>query len=277
MRTSPTWNPQQYNKYATERGRPFADLLAQVHLEDIRGTSSFGAGGGEGSDGLLVVDLGCGPGNLTASLVERWPGARVVGIDSSPQMIEAAQELAGERLSFEVGDVREWTAAPGSVDVIVSNATLHWIPEQLELLPGFVAALKPGGWLAIQIPGNGDAPSHAILRELANTEPYADYAKDQSLRADVPGPAEYVAALTAEGCRVDAWETTYSHILQGDNAVLEWVKGTGARPVLQSLPDELRAQFEAEYGARLNEAYPQQSFGTLLPFRRIFAVAQKGN
>jgi trans-aconitate 2-methyltransferase len=261
MRTSPVWNPTQYSKYADERGRPFADLVSRIQADDP----------------VTVVDLGCGPGNLTVTLLERWPGATVRGVDSSKEMIEAAAPLAGERLSFEVGDLRDWTGAPESVDVIVTNATLQWIPEQLELLPGFVRALKPGGWLAIQIPGNGNAPSHAILRELAGTEPYAEYAADKSLRADVPGPAEYVAALSAEGCSVDAWETTYSHILQGENAVLEWVKGTGARPVLQSLPDDLRVRFEAEYGARLAEAYPQQSFGTVLPFRRIFAVAQKEN
>ncbi|WBQ06772.1 trans-aconitate 2-methyltransferase [Kribbella sp. CA-293567] len=259
MRTSPVWNPEQYNKYADERGRPFADLVARVRAEQPG----------------LVVDLGCGPGNLTATLVHRWPGATVLGVDSSPEMIEEARPLATEQLSFEVGDLRQWSAEPGSVDVIVTNATLQWIPEQLDLLPGFVRALAPGGWLAIQIPGNGNAPSHAILRELAATDPYAEYAKDKSLRPDVPGPAEYVAALTAEGCTVDAWETTYSHVLQGKNAILEWVKGTGARPVLQSLPDDLRERFEAEYGARLNDAYPPKPFGTVLPFRRIFAVARK--
>jgi trans-aconitate 2-methyltransferase len=272
MRTSPVWNPQQYGKYADERARPFADLIARIHLKAPGGAGQLGGGRsavGGGSGPLTVVDLGCGPGALTATLVERWPGAVVHGVDSSPEMIAAAQPLASGRLSFEVGDLRGWTAAPESVDVIVSNATLQWIPEQLDLLPG--------GWLAIQIPGNGNAPSHAILRELAGTEPYAEYAAGSSLRADVPDPAQYVAALSAEGCSVDAWETTYCHILQGDNAVLEWVKGTGARPVLQALPDDLRAQFEAEYGARLAEAYPRQSFGTLLPFRRIFAVAQKEN
>jgi trans-aconitate 2-methyltransferase len=261
MRTSPVWNPQQYSKYADERGRPFADLIARIRAEEP----------------TTVVDLGCGPGNLTATLPNRWPGATVRGVDSSPEMIGEAQPLATERLSFEIGDLREWTAEPESVDVIVTNATLQWIPEQLDLLPGFVRALKPGGWLALQIPGNGNAPSHAILRELAATDPYAEFAKDKSLRPDVPGPAEYVAALSAEGCTVDAWETTYSHLLQGENAVLEWVKGTGARPVLQSLPDGLRERFEAEYGDRLNVAYPRQEFGTVLPFRRIFAVAQKGS
>jgi trans-aconitate 2-methyltransferase len=259
MRTSPVWNPQQYGKYADERGRPFADLVGRVFADNP----------------AEVVDLGCGPGNLTATLLDRWPSATVLGIDSSAEMIEAAQPLTSARLTFEVGDLREWSAPPESIDVIVTNATLQWIPEQLDLLPGFVRTLKPGGWLAIQIPGNGDAPSHAILRELAATPRYAEYAADKSLRPDMPGPAEYVDALSAEGCSVDAWETTYNHLLSGDNAVLEWVKGTGARPVLQSLPDDLRVSFEKEYGARLAEAYPQRSYGTLLPFRRIFAVAQK--
>jgi len=262
MRTSPVWSPDQYGKYADERGRPFAELIARVRAEAPR----------------RVVDLGCGPGGLTATLPDRWPTAAVHGVDSSAEMIAAAQQLAGDRLSFEVGDLRDWIAAtpPASVDVIVSNATLQWLPDQLDLLPALVDRLRPDGWLAIQIPGNGAAPSHAILRELAARPPYAEYAAAAAPRAAVPGPAEYVAALSTQGCRVDAWETTYSHLLQGDDAVLEWVKGTGARPVLQALPDGLRAAFETEYGRRLAAAYPRREFGTLLPFRRIFAVARKG-
>lgn len=264
MRASPVWSPEQYGKYAEERGRPFADLLGRVRADEPR----------------TVVDLGCGPGTLTVTLLERWPSATVHGVDSSPQMIAAAEELrtdpaVAERLTFEVADLHDWSPEPESVDVIVTNATLQWIPDQLELLPGFVRALRPGGWLAIQIPGNGDAPSHAILRELAGRPPYAQHAAERSLRPDVPGPAEYVEALSPLGCTVDAWETTYFHLLAGENAVLEWVKGTGARPVLQSLPDELRARFEAEYGERLAAAYPRRDHGTLLPFRRIFAVAHK--
>ena len=267
MRTSPVWSPKQYGTYADERARPFADLIGRIKAEDAE----------------TVVDLGCGPGSLTRILVDRWPSSTVHGIDSSPEMIAEVKKLASGlsgdqvgRLSFEVGDVRDWAVEPESIDIIVTNAALQWIPGQLDLLPGFVRALKPGGWLAIQIPGNGDAPSHAILRELAGTDPYAEYAANASLRADVSGSAEYIEALSAEGCTVDAWETTYFHVLAGDNAVLEWVKGTGARPVLQSLPDDLRERFEAEYGARLAVAYPQREFGTVLPFRRIFAVAQKG-
>jgi trans-aconitate 2-methyltransferase len=261
MRKSPVWNPRQYGKYADERGRPFADLVSRVRADDP----------------VIVVDLGCGPANLTVTLLDRWPNARVHGVDSSAEMIAEAETLANDRLDFELRDLREWITAtpPESVDVIVSNATLHWIPEHLELLPGLVATLRPGGWLAIQLPGNADAPLHAILRELAHSTPYAEYAASSSLRPELPDPAAYVEALSAEGCVVDAWETTYSHLLQGENAVLEWVKGTGARPVLQALPDELRPGFEEEYRARLAEAYPQREFGTLLPFRRVFVVAQK--
>jgi trans-aconitate 2-methyltransferase len=259
MRTSPVWSPQQYGTYAEERGRPFADLVGRIHADAVH----------------TVVDLGCGPGNLTATLRQLWPEATIRGIDSSPQMIEAAQQYADDKLTFELGDLLEWSAEPGSLDVIVTNAVLQWIPQQLDLLPGFVRALRPGGWLAIQIPGNGNAPSHSILRDLAASEPYAQYARNASLRAEVPGPDTYVDALTAEGCVVDAWETTYYHLLQGDNAVLEWVKGTGARPVLQSLPEDLRRSFEDEYGARLADVYQQRDYGTLLPFRRIFAVAHK--
>ncbi|TWD79014.1 trans-aconitate 2-methyltransferase [Kribbella amoyensis] len=259
MRSSPVWSPEQYGKYADERGRPFADLVRRVGAEEP----------------AVVVDLGCGPGSLTATLLDRWPAASVHGVDSSPAMIAEAEKLAADRLTFEVADLREWSAPAGSIDVIVTNATLQWIPEQLDLLPTFVEAVKPGGWLAIQIPGNGDAPSHAILRELANTAPYAEYAAERSLRAEVPSPATYIDVLSGLGCSVDAWETTYNHLLPGDNAVLEWVKGTGARPVLQSLPDDLRQRFEAEYGARLAEAYPRREYGTLLRFRRIFAVAHK--
>lgn len=261
MRTSPVWNPQQYGKYADERGRPFADLVARIGADDP----------------ATVVDLGCGPANLTVTLLDRWPNAAVHGVDSSAEMIAAAEKLATDGLDFEVRDLREWiTATPAeTVDVIISNATLQWIPEQLELLPGLVGRLRPGGWLAIQIPGNADAPLHAILRELAQSAPYAEYAASSSLRPELPDPAGYVEALSAEGCVVDAWETTYSHLLQGDNAVLEWVKGTGARPVLQALPEDLRSVFEQEYGARLAQTYPKREFGTLLPFRRVFAVAHK--
>jgi trans-aconitate 2-methyltransferase len=261
MRTSPVWNPDQYGRYADERGRPFDDLVSRIRPDRP----------------ARIVDLGCGPGTLTQTLLFRWPQATVLGVDSSAEMIAAAQSLVSDRLEFEARDLRDWIddTPAGSVDVIVSNATLQWLPDQLDLLPRIVERLRPGGWLAVQIPGNADAPLHAILRELATTDPYAEYAAPSAVYPKLPDAADYVEVLSGSGCTVDAWETTYLHILAGDDAVLEWIKGTGARPVLQSLPDDLRARFEQEYGARLAEAYPRRPYGTPLPFRRIFAVAHK--
>ena len=259
---SHTWDPDRYLAYADERGRPFVDLLARVPAEEPR----------------IVVDLGCGPGTLTALLADRWPGAAVTGVDSSPEMIEAARSIEG--VTWEVADVRDWArldplALHAPVDVMVSNATLQWVPEHLELLPGLLARIAPGGWLAFQVPGNFDEPSHAIRTELASHEPYARHVRG----ARVPtshSPEDYARVLLGLGCEADVWETTYLHVLTGPDPVFEWVSGTGARPTLQALPDELRLDFEAEFRELLREAYqPDASGRVLMPFRRIFAVARR--
>lgn len=251
------WDPRTYLQFADERGRPFADLVARV-----------GA-----SAPARVVDLGCGPGQLTAALAQRWPRANVQGFDSSPKMVAAAQEHATDRLSFAVQDLRDWRPdAP--VDVIVSNATLQWVPEHRGLLPALVAALVEGGWLAFQVPGNFDEPSHRLLRDLAGQQPYVEHTAGREGPA-AAGPEAYLADLSALGCRVDAWETTYLHVLSGPDPVFRWIRSTGARPVLQSLPDDLRRDFEAEYRALLDEAYPAQPYGTVLPFRRVFVIAER--
>lgn len=259
----PTWDPEQYSRFADHRDRPFHDLLARVGATAPR----------------LVADLGCGPGTLTRTLAQRWPTAHVVGVDSSPEMVERASGLAGERLTFRLADLRDWVAervGQGTAyDVVVSNATLQWVPDHLDLLPDLVSVLAPDGWLAIQVPGNHDAPLHAILRELAGTEPYAAHAARAADRFTLPDPEDYLRVLADLGCEVDAWETTYLQVLQGEDPVFEWISGTGARPVLQALPDDLRARFEEEYRARLREAYPRRPFGTVLPFRRVFAVAHR--
>ncbi len=259
------WDPRQYLLYADERGRPFVDLVARVRA----------------ADPSYVVDLGCGPGPLTETLALRWPDADIEGVDSSPEMIERANArlaedpVPGGRLTFTLGDARDWKPAR-PVDVLITNATLQWVPGHLDLLPTLVDQLSPGGWLALQVPGNFGSPSHQILFELAAEEPWKGHlAASVSQRPSAPGPQTYVDVLSAAGCRVDAWETTYLHVLDGDDPVFEWVKGTGARPLLQALPDEVRPAFEAEYRARLREAYPRRPYGTVLPFRRVFAVAQK--
>ena len=252
-----TWDPVTYLRFTDERARPFRELIARI----------------DATDPAVVVDLGCGPGALTASLAERWPGARVVGVDSSPQMIGAAAAHAGPRVRFEVADLREWR--PGEqVDVVVSNATLQWVPEHRELWPALLRALRPGGWLAFQVPGNFDEPSHRLLHDLAGEEPYAADTSDVE-RPAADDAATYLADLSGLGCTVDAWETTYLHVLSGPDPVFRWIAGTGARPVLQALDDSRRAAFETEYKRRLRTAYPPQPFGTVLPFRRIFVVARK--
>jgi trans-aconitate 2-methyltransferase len=251
-----TWDPERYLTYADERGRPFADLLARVAAPEAS----------------RVLDLGCGPGNLTAWLAQRWPAAEVLGLDSSPEMIDKARRSGPRDVRFEVADLRTWRAER-PVDVLVSNATLQWVPGHLELLPRLVAQVAPGGWFAFQVPGNFDEPSHALLRELAG-DPRFRERTDGVARPDAFGPQVYLEALLDLGCRVDAWETTYLHLLEGPDPVFTWVSGTGARPVLQALPAGPRADFEAEYKQALREAYPAGPHGTVLPFRRVFAVAR---
>jgi len=249
-----TWDPDRYLSYADERGRPFVELLARVDADDP----------------ATVVDLGCGPGNLTALLAARWPGARLRGVDNSTEMIATARETHPE-IDFEVGDLRAWRPdAP--VDVLISNATLQWVPGHLDLLPGLVAAVRPGGWLAFQVPGNFDEPSHTIRTELAATPPYDVHTGDAAVPSS-HDPSAYLEALTDLGCTVDAWETTYLHVLRGEDPVFTWVSGTGARPTLQALPDDLRPGFEEEFRARLRAAYPERDGQVVLPFRRIFVVA----
>lgn len=251
------WDPRQYGRFADERARPFLDLVTRIGASEPR----------------RVVDLGCGSGNLTALLAERWPKAQVEGIDSSPEMIEAAP--AGERLSFRVGDVASWTPEP-DVDVIVSNATLHWVPTHRSLLAGWAAVLPVGGWLAFQVPGNFDSPSHTLMRTIAASPQWASSLGDVLPHADAVGPpTEYAGLLLGAGLEVDAWETTYVHVLPGPDPVLQWVRGTALRPIIAALSGEQFAAFEQEYAAQLRAAYPPTEHGTHFPFRRIFAVAHR--
>jgi len=254
-----TWDPERYLTYADERGRPFVELVARI-----------GA-----TDPATVVDLGCGPGNLTTLLAQRWPGATIAGVDSSAEMIETARRDHGDAGSFEVGDLRDWSA-PAGADVLVSNATLQWLPDHLNLLPRLLDQVRPGGWLAFQVPGNFDEPSHTIRAELAAEAPYAAHTAVVAVPSS-HDPAVYLDVLAALGCTVDAWETTYLHVLTGPDdpdPVFTWVSGTGARPTLQALPDGLRAEFETEFRARLRACYPVREHGVVLPFRRVFAVAR---
>jgi trans-aconitate 2-methyltransferase len=250
-----TWDPDRYLTYADERGRPFVELVGRVGADRPE----------------TVVDLGCGPGNLTTLLRTRWPDADIRGLDSSPEMIEKARAV-DDSIAFEVADLRTWVENADPVDVVVSNATLQWVPGHLDLLPALAGRVRPGGWLAFQVPGNFDEPSHTIRRDLADEAPYAEYTRDVAVPSS-HNPVTYLEALAGLGLTVDAWETTYLHVLTGEDPVFTWVSGTGARPTLQALPDDVRPAFEAEYKRRLRKAYPADGGRVVLPFRRVFVVA----
>jgi trans-aconitate 2-methyltransferase len=258
----PAWDPAIYLRFADERARPFVELLARVRA--VRPA--------------VVVDLGCGEGALTASLARRWPGARITGVDSSPEMLAAAAARAVPgRVAFTAGDVRDW-APPEPVDVVVSNAVLHWVPGHERLLARWAAGLSPGGELAVQVPGNFRAPTHALLAQLCASPRWAGRTGDAAPRPDaVLEPAGYFDVLTGAGLSADVWETTYLHVLTGEDPVLGWVRGTVLRPVLARLDEDDAAALTAAYAAALREAYPRRADGTtLLPFRRVFAVGRAG-
>jgi trans-aconitate 2-methyltransferase len=254
------WNVSQYERYRDERARPFFELLQRVPDTQVQ----------------RAVDLGCGTGELTRAIAERWPEATVLGVDSSPDMLAAARprSMAG-RLGFAQGDVR--TFAGGPFDLVVSNATLQWVPDHPALLPRIAALVAPGGTLAVQMPGNFDAPSHTLLAEVVAAGPWAaKLAAAGAAGARAVRPvAWYVETLWPLGFEVDAWETTYVHVLPGEDAVLEWTKGTAMRPLLAALEAAEREAFLLEYGARLRRAYPAGPRGTLFPFRRVFFVARR--
>ena len=246
------WDPERYLAFADERGRPFVDLIARVP-----------------GDAATIVDLGCGPGQLTRVLRDRWPEAQITGVDSSPEMIEKARaDNDDPKASYELADVSTWT---GKADLIVSNALFQWVPDQLDVLRRLTGAT---GTIAVQVPDNFDAPSHALMREVAGRSPYAEHLDGFEFRTGV-GASTYLDLFAGLGWTVDAWETTYQHILQGDDAVFAWVSGTGARPVMQALPDAIRPAFVEDYKSALREAYPQRPWGTVLPFTRAFVVARQ--
>lgn len=253
-----TWDPAQYGKYADERDRPFHELVARI-----------GA-----AEPATVVDLGCGPGPLTASLATRWPHARIVGVDDDAMLAKAAAHTSAN-VSFTKADIATWSPdAP--VDVIVSNAAFQWVPAHLGLLPRLVEHLAPGGWLAFQVPANLDDPHHQAIRQVRARPRWQAQLGDLPERTHSSYPAEvYLSLLSDLGLQVDAWETTYVHILHGDDPVLEWVKGTGLRPVLSLLDADDQREFCADLAPLLRAEYGSRPWGTPFPFRRAFAVARK--
>lgn len=258
METKTDWNARQYTLFEKERTRPVKDLLAAVPLEQVR----------------IAIDIGCGPGNSTEVLRTLAPTAAISGIDSSPDMIDAARKRLPE-LPFAVDDIAAWDD-PGPYDLILANAVLQWLPGHETLLPKLVGKLASGGTLAFQVPDNLDEPTHRLMREVAAAGPWAAKLKDA--QHGIRHAAQWYYALLKPLCvRVDAWRTIYYHPLTGGpDAVVEWVKGTGLRPFLSPLDATEQTAFLSRYRDAIAKAYPTLDDGSvLLPFPRLFVVATR--
>jgi len=253
-----SWDPAQYLRFSNERLRPALDLLAQVPLE----TASH------------VVDLGCGAGNVTAILKQRFAAADVLGVDGSAAMLGKARAAAPE-CRFEPGDFATWTPEVPS-ELIFSNAALHWVGEHETLFPRLVSLLAPGGVLAVQMPAMHDAPLRALQNEIAMDGPWAAHLGDAGYARRLLPTGAYYDLLRPLVSSLDMWETTYLHVLTGEDAVVEWASGSSLRPFLDKLPPDLRQAYRAAYAQALRPHYPRRSDGTtLLPFQRLFILVRR--
>lgn len=256
------WDATQYEKFDDQRTRPFDDLLARVPGEPRR-----------------IVDLGCGNGLATLRMLHRWPDATITGIDSSEEMLTAARDHdPNRRITWQRGDIADWRPTE-SPELVVTNAALQWVPGHAAMIADWLPPLPPGGTLALQVPGNFEADSHRIIRELVAEHPRAGDL-DRSLRRDpVLEPTGYAELLARHCVHVDVWETTYLQLLdptgQQENPVLEWVRGTALRPILAQLDERETTDLLAELDGRLALAYPRREYGVAFPFRRIFAVGTR--
>jgi trans-aconitate 2-methyltransferase len=255
----PQWDADQYLKFANERTQPVFDLLHRIRLENPR----------------RIADLGCGPGNSTAVLRSRWPDAFLVGVDSSPEMIQKARQGFPEGL-WVVGNAAVWRDEK-ALDLVFSNAMLHWVPQHETVCRHLLDLLAPGGALAIQVPAHYDSPLHREILEVSRHGAWSGRMERARHALTNQPPAFYYDLLGPLAERLDLWETTYYHVLQGPEAVVEWFRGTGLRPFLEALEsDQERRRFEQMLALRYAETYPQRANGCILfPFRRLFLVAYR--
>ena len=251
------WDPAQYLKFADHRLRPAIDLLNRIDL----------------TDPAEVVDLGAGAGNVTKLIKLRWPNARVTGVDTSPEMLAKAAASAPD-IQWELADLGAWRPAR-PIDLIYSNAALHWVDGHDKLFDSLFSSLAPGGLLAVQMPRNFSAPSHTSISDAARNGPWRTKLEPLLRPSPTGDPAYYYGLLAPRAAALDIRETEYLQILDGENPVKEWTKGTWLRPLLAVLDEPERGRFEADYAARTARAYPPQADGrTLFPFRRLFILAK---
>jgi trans-aconitate 2-methyltransferase len=256
MRLTPGWDPAKYLEFAGPRMRPAVDLLGRVPLDAP----------------AVVYDLGCGAGNVTRLLAERWPAAAVTGVDGSAAMLATAR-AAAPALSWVEADLGTWRA-PRPADLLFSNAALHWLDDHPRLFPRLMGELAPGGVLAVQMPRNHGAPSHTEMVAAAEAGPWRERLRPLLRACPVAEPSVYHDTLAPHVSRLDIWETEYLHALEGDNPVAEWTRGSALKPLLDGLEEPHRSAFLAEYSARIARAYlPRVGGQTLFPFRRLFIVA----
>ncbi|MGV8920870.1 MAG: trans-aconitate 2-methyltransferase [Pseudomonas sp.] len=251
-----TWSAKQYSAFEQERTRPVRDLVAAITTQNVS----------------VAVDLGCGPGNSTEVLAERFPQAAVTGMDSSDDMLVSAKSRL-PTLNFELADIESWDPAQ-RFDVILANASLQWVPDHDALYPRLVSKLNAGGSLAVQTPDNLEEPAHRLAREVAADGPWAS--KTGAVKLPPRHNASFYYQLLKPHCSsVDVWRTTYHHPLAGGHAaVVEWFKGSALRPYLARLDDAEKSAFLDSYLTEISKAYPALEDGTvLLPFPRLFVVA----
>ncbi|MDB4974371.1 MAG: trans-aconitate 2-methyltransferase [Myxococcaceae bacterium] len=249
-----SWDDEQYLKFAQERTRPAQELLARVPVDKPQ----------------RVVDLGCGPGNSTELLSDRWPFAEVIGIDNSPEMLTRARRDL-PTVDFIEADLRSYRPSE-PVDVLFANAVLQWVPDHDTLIPALFESVRAGGALAFQVPNNYEEPSHRLMRELTGSFSERIAAVHRPILVGVP--AYYYDRLAPYARHVDIWETTYEHVMPDAQAIVEWVQGTGLRPYLDALAGEERASYLAAYRSAIDGAYPPRADGKrLFSFSRLFVVA----
>ena len=251
------WDARQYLKFEDERTRPPRDLLAQVPLASPR----------------RVYDLGCGPGNSTELLIARYPQAEVIGLDSSPDMLDQARKRLPGR-PFEAEDLASWSP-PAGTDLLFANAVFQWVPKHVEVLQRQLAALPEGGCLAVQMPDNTREPALDLMRAVAQSGPWATaLAVALAQRDDLPTPSGYYDLLRPHCARLDIWHSVYNHVMAGAQGIVEWFRGSALRPFLDPLSKDEKERFAAEYTARIRSAYPPCHDGkVLLRFPRLFIVA----